>query len=94
MVIAEYKTNGKHVSSVKITNVPSFLFMEGYEFEAPELGPLKIDIAYGGNFYPIVEAQANFRDMADFSPASCSGSGAPAATSSTRNSTLCIRKTR
>jgi len=68
VVIAEYKTNGKHVTSVKITNVPSFLFMEGYEFEAPELGPLKIDIAYGGNFYPIVEAQENFRDMADFSP--------------------------
>ena len=29
----------------------------------------KVDIAYGGNFYPIVEAQQNYRDMADYTPA-------------------------
>jgi 4-hydroxyproline epimerase len=68
VVTAEYKTNGAHVSAVKITNVPSFLFIKDYEFDAPELGRLTIDIAYGGNFYPIVEAQENFRDMADYSP--------------------------
>src|SRR5690606_21438608 len=33
-----------------------------------ELGPLKVDVAYGGNFYPIVEPQENFRDMADLTP--------------------------
>ncbi len=34
--------------------------------ESHDLGALSIDIAYGGNFYPIVEAQENFRDLADF----------------------------
>jgi 4-hydroxyproline epimerase len=28
-----------------------------------------VDVAYGGNFYAIVEPQKNFRDMADFSAA-------------------------
>jgi len=68
LVRAEYKSNGEHVSTVKITNVPSFLYMKDYAFDAPELGSLTIDIAYGGNFYPIVERQENFSDMADFSP--------------------------
>ena len=67
VVGAEYKTNGRHVTSVKLTNVPSFLCKQAYAFDAPELGSLTIDIAYGGNFYPIVEPQENFRDMSDFS---------------------------
>lgn len=68
IVTAQYQTNGAHVSAVKITNIPSFLFVKDYAFDAPELGPLTIDIAYGGNFYPIVESQENFRDMGDFTP--------------------------
>lgn len=68
IVGAEYKSNGRHVTSVKLTNIPSFLYRQDYKFDAPELGPLTIDIAYGGNFYPIVEPQENFRDMADFAP--------------------------
>ncbi len=68
LVTASYKTNGPHVSAVKITNVPSFLLIRDYEFDAPELGNLTIDIAYGGNFYPIVESQKNFSDMGDYSP--------------------------
>ena len=30
------------------------------------LGEIVVDVAYGGNFYAIVEPQANFCDMADF----------------------------
>jgi 4-hydroxyproline epimerase len=68
LVTASYQMNGAHVTAVKITNVPSFLLVEDYLFEAPELGQLKIDVAYGGNFYPIVEAQENFADMGDYTP--------------------------
>ncbi len=65
-VKAEYRLEGEHVEGVRITNVPSFLFAEGLEVECPDLGPLKVDVAYGGNFYAIVEPQDNFRDMADY----------------------------
>lgn len=66
-VIAEYTQDGDNVSSVKLTNVPSFLYARDVEIDHSELGRLRMDIAYGGNFYPIIEAQENFRDMADYS---------------------------
>lgn len=68
LVVARYQLEGSKVTSVKITNVPSFLYVKDYQFECPELGKLKVDIAYGGNFYPIVEPQENFKDFADYSP--------------------------
>ena len=40
------------------------------EIESPDLGPLKVDIAYGGNFYPIVETQEHFKDIEDFDASS------------------------
>ena len=69
LVVADYGQNGPNVDWVKITNVPSFLYAEGVQVESDELGPLKVDVAYGGNFYAIVEPQENFRDMADFTAA-------------------------
>ena len=65
LVIAEYREEGQYVEEVRITNVPSFLHSEGLEVECPDLGPLKVDVAYGGNFYAIIEPQKNYRDMAD-----------------------------
>ncbi|MBX3532212.1 MAG: 4-hydroxyproline epimerase [Rhizobiaceae bacterium] len=65
-VVAEYRMDGEYVEEVRITNVPSFLHSEGLEVDCPRLGPIKVDVAYGGNFYAIVEPQANYRDMADF----------------------------
>jgi 4-hydroxyproline epimerase len=67
LVVAEYRQDGGHVEEVRITNVASFLHSRGLEVECPGLGHLVVDVAYGGNFYAIVEAQENFRDMADFS---------------------------
>ncbi|MEK9753987.1 MAG: 4-hydroxyproline epimerase [Rhodospirillaceae bacterium] len=66
-VEARYRMAGSHVEAVRLTNIPSFLHATGLDVEAPELGPLKVDVAYGGNFYAIIESQANFRDMADLS---------------------------
>ncbi|MGT2464850.1 4-hydroxyproline epimerase [Mesorhizobium atlanticum] len=66
LVIAEYKQVGEYVEEVRITNVPSFLHAEGLTVECPVLGEISVDVAYGGNFYAIVEPQKNYRDMADY----------------------------
>ncbi len=65
-VVAEYRMEGGYVEEVRITNVPSFLHSQGLEIDCPRLGPIRVDVAYGGNFYAIVEPQQNYRDMADF----------------------------
>ncbi|QPC85918.1 4-hydroxyproline epimerase [Mesorhizobium sp. NBSH29] len=66
LVVAQYRQDGDYVEEVRITNVPSFLYAEGLSVECPVLGALTVDVAYGGNFYAIIEPQQNFRDMADY----------------------------
>jgi 4-hydroxyproline epimerase len=65
VVAAHYRQDGAHVEEVRITNVASFLHAEALPVECPGLGRLHVDVAYGGNFYAIVDSQENFRDMAD-----------------------------
>ena len=67
LVSIEYEHNGQYVDRVRLTNVPAFLYTEGLEVECPDLGPIKVDVAYGGNFYAIVEPQENYTDMQDYS---------------------------
>ncbi|MFC6689231.1 4-hydroxyproline epimerase [Jhaorihella thermophila] len=66
-VEARYRQEGRFVEEVRLTNVPAFLAAEGLEADLPGLGRLRVDVAYGGNFYAIVDPQESFRDMADFS---------------------------
>jgi 4-hydroxyproline epimerase len=68
LVEARYAENGQFIDSVRITNVPSFLYGEDYEVEVEGLGTLSVDVAYGGNFYAIVEQQALYSDLADVNP--------------------------
>lgn len=68
VVEARYVENGPYIDSVRITNVPSFLYGRGYEVDVEGLGTVTVDVAYGGNFYAIVEPQAAFNDVADVSP--------------------------
>lgn len=68
-VDAHYEMEGDRVRSVRIVNVPSFLESEGIEVECPDLGRLTVDVAYGGNFYAIVDSQPSFRDLADYTAA-------------------------
>ena len=49
------------VDSVKLINVPSFLYTSDIVVDCPELGELVIDVSYGGNFYAIVDVQKNFK---------------------------------
>lgn len=63
LVLIEYKQEGKKVKSVKLTNVPSFLHSTELKVQCPELGELIVDVAYGGNFYAIVDVQKNFKGL-------------------------------
>ncbi len=65
LVIAEYRQEGRFVEEVRLTNVPAFLHSEGLTAEVEGLGEITVDVAYGGNFYAIVEPQENFRDIED-----------------------------
>ncbi|SAL06517.1 hydroxyproline-2-epimerase [Caballeronia calidae] len=65
---AKYEMDGERVSSVRFTNVPSFLLHRDVEITHPHFGRLAVDIAYGGNFYPIVEVQPNFPGCEHFAP--------------------------
>ncbi|PWV97150.1 4-hydroxyproline epimerase [Hoeflea marina] len=64
-IVARYTQTGRKVTEVRLTNVPAFLHSTGLRTHCPGLGDLIVDVAYGGNFYAIVDAQDNFRDMAD-----------------------------
>lgn len=77
LVIAEYKiVHGRRsivndeslkVQSVKFTNVPSFLHSSELTANCPDLGELVFDVAYGGNFYAIIDVQKNFKGLENYS---------------------------
>lgn len=67
LVVAEYRQEGDYVEGVKLTNVPAFLHSEGLSAEVEGLGEVVVDVAYGGNFYAIVDPQPGFTDVADVS---------------------------
>lgn len=65
-VETRYREEAGKVRSVRLVNVPSYLHGEGLEVPCPELGhTLRVDVAFGGNFYAIVEPQPGYRDLAD-----------------------------
>jgi len=68
LVEARYEMTDGFVDSVRLTNVPSFLYGIDYEVEVDGLGTIRCDVAYGGNFYGIIEPQETFSDMAALSP--------------------------
>jgi len=60
-----YETEGDRVTSVRIRNVPAYLAAEGIEIDVPGLGPLSVDVSYGGNYYAIVEPQGAYTGLDD-----------------------------
>lgn len=66
LVRVTYVQEGKKVKSVRLTNVKSFLAAENLSVECPELGTLKVDVAYGGNFYAIVDIQDGFTGLENY----------------------------
>lgn len=49
-------SDGK-VERVMFRNVPSFLYLRDQRTDVPGIGTVRFDVAYGGAFYAIVEAQ-------------------------------------
>lgn len=67
LVCIEYEKKGDKVKWVKLTNVPSFLYLENLELDFPPLGKLQFDIAYGGNFYAIIEMNEYYKGVQEYS---------------------------
>ncbi|MEM9685803.1 MAG: 4-hydroxyproline epimerase [Bacteroidota bacterium] len=63
LVKITYHKERNKVKSVRLTNVPSFLYKEGLTVVCPDLGELTVDVAYGGNFYAIVDSQEHFKGI-------------------------------
>jgi 4-hydroxyproline epimerase len=64
IVDAEYtRDNHGNVIEVRIRNIPSFLYASGLDVDVPGLGRLAFDVAYGGNFYAIIEPQQNYAGL-------------------------------
>lgn len=57
LVIAEVTVSGGQAKSVTIRNVPSFSYGLDQTVEVPGFGRVRYDIAFGGNFYAIVELE-------------------------------------
>jgi proline racemase len=55
LVIAMAETEGGSVKGVKVENVASFLFREGVQIDVPGFGRIPVDIAFGGNFFALVD---------------------------------------
>lgn len=66
LVEIEYQQTQKKVDWVKFTNVKSYLAAENLTVDCPELGAITFDVAYGGNYYAIVDPQENFSGIQDF----------------------------
>lgn len=66
LVEIEYQQTGAKVDWVKLTNVKSYLAAEGLTVDCPELGLVTFDVAYGGNYYAIVDPQQHFSGIQDF----------------------------
>ncbi|AET94803.1 4-hydroxyproline epimerase (plasmid) [Burkholderia sp. YI23] len=68
LVLARYRRNGEHVDSVQLVNVPSFLHSRELSVEVDGIGEIRFDVAYGGNFYAIVEPQRNYAGLHALKP--------------------------
>lgn len=66
LVEVTYQSEGKKIKSVRLKNIPSFLYKESLSVACPDLGLLNIDVAYGGNFYAIIDPQANFSGIQNY----------------------------
>jgi proline racemase len=55
-----YVRDGQFIEQVRLFNIASYLHARDVALDIPGLGNLTVDIAYGGNFYAIIEPQANW----------------------------------
>lgn len=53
------------VTSVTFTSTPSFLYARDVKIDLPDIGGIEVDIAWGGNFYAIVQAPSVGLDLSE-----------------------------
>ncbi len=58
LVTAEVEVEDGIAKSVTFRNVPAFLYKRDLVVDVPTIGKLRLDIAWGGNFYAIVPAES------------------------------------
>jgi 4-hydroxyproline epimerase len=63
LVRATYTQKAGKVTSVRFFNVPAYLEKSDICLDVPGLGPLKLDVAYGGNFYALIDPQESYSDI-------------------------------
>lgn len=68
-VEAEIDWQGDRVVGVRIRNVASYLAITGLMLDIPGWQPVTVDIAYGGNYYAIIEPQPGYADLDEVSVA-------------------------
>ena len=56
LVRGEVRVDQGRVREVSFANVPSFMYRSGVAVTVPGLGPIEVDIAFGGNFFVLVAA--------------------------------------
>ncbi len=58
LVIASVQVEDGHATAVTIKNVPSFVDRLDASVEVPGLGTVNYDLAFGGNFYAVVDLES------------------------------------
>jgi len=58
LVVAEVRVDGGHAESVTLRNVPSFAYALDAVVDTASFGQVRLDVAFGGNFYAIVDLAA------------------------------------
>lgn len=69
LIHISYTQAGKKVKSVSLVNVPAFLYQENLTVECPDLGLLTVDVAFGGNFYAIIDPQEHYQGLSHYTAA-------------------------
>jgi 4-hydroxyproline epimerase len=67
LIEAAYGLTNDKVDWVKLINVPSYLAAENLTVEIDDLGLITFDVAYGGNFYAIVDPQEHYKGLEHYS---------------------------
>ncbi len=63
LIEIEYQSERERVTAVKLHNVPAYVAAWDVRIDVPGFGRLSIDIAYGGNFYAIIEPQGTYSGL-------------------------------
>lgn len=69
LVLIQYQQKGPKVDWVKLTNVKSYLAASELTISCSGMGELVFDVAYGGNYYAIIDPQKNFMGLQEYTAA-------------------------